>query len=265
MHATDHAAPIFIDTRSVQLVPDDARQRFRSVMDDFSQQTADAIVLLSVIRQRVLVDRLPEANERGCRQLVILGAGLDTTAFALPSWGSDWRVFEVDHPATQEWKRARIATVGWTMPPNLVFAPCDFETQDLLSALAASGFDRTRPAVVSLLGVIDYLTRDATRTTLRQLAALAASSEVTISYNPPPDGRDPVATETFAKASPQVDATGESYLGFYSESEIERLVREAGFSEVIHHSLDALNARFFNGRPDHLRLYAIQQLLTAVV
>jgi methyltransferase (TIGR00027 family) len=234
-------------------------------MDGFSQETADAIVLVSVIRQRVLMDRLPEANERGVRQLVILGAGLDTTAFALPSCCDDWRVFEVDHPATQEWKRARIANVGWTTPPNLVFAPCDFETQDLLSALDAAGFDRARPAVVSLLGVIDYLTLDATSTTLRQLAGLAVQSEVTISYNPPPDGTDHVATETFEKASPTVDATGESYLGFYRESQIERLAREAGFRDVIHHPINTLNARYFDGRPDGLRLHPVQQLLTAIV
>ena len=174
-------------------------------------------------------------------------------------------MFEVDHPATQEWKRAQIANVGWTTPPNLVFAPCDFETQDLLSALDTAGFDLLRPAVVSLLGVIDYLTLDATRTTLRQLTGLAAQSEVTISYNPPLDGTDLVAKETFEKASPTVDATGESFLGYYRESEIELLVRGAGFSDVIHHPLSTLNARYFDSRPDGLRLHPIQQLLTAVV
>jgi methyltransferase (TIGR00027 family) len=196
---------------------------------------------------------------------VILGAGLDTTAFALPSWGDEWRVFEVDHPATQDWKRAQIADIGWTFPPNLVFVPCDFETQDLPSALDAAGFDRTRPAVVSLLGVLDYLTLDATRTTLRQLAGLAAQSEVTISYNPPPDWIDPVVAEAFGKATLKVDATGESFLGFYRASEIERLAREAGFNDVIHYPLSTLNARYFNDRPDGLRLYSIQLLLTAVV
>jgi methyltransferase (TIGR00027 family) len=99
-HATTHASPIFSDTRSVQFVPADVRERVRSVMDGFSPETADAIVLMSVIRHRVLAERLPEANDRGLRQLVILGAGLDTTAFALPTWANGWRVFEVDHPAT---------------------------------------------------------------------------------------------------------------------------------------------------------------------
>lgn len=138
-HATTHASPIFTDTRSVQLVPADVRQRAQSVMDGFSPQTADAIVLMSVIRHRVLSERLPQASDRGVRQLLILGAGLDTTDFALPAWADDWRVFEVDHPATQEWKRAKIAELGWETPANLVFAPCDFETQTVLSALGAAG------------------------------------------------------------------------------------------------------------------------------
>jgi len=88
-HATAHASPIFTDTRSVRLVPDHICERMQSVMNGFSQETADAIVLLSVIRQRVLAERLQEANDHGVRQLAILGAGLDTTAFALPSCGND--------------------------------------------------------------------------------------------------------------------------------------------------------------------------------
>src|SRR5262249_49708382 len=161
-HATEHAAPIFTDTRSVQLVPGDVRQRVRAVMDGFSQETANSILLMSVIRYRVLAERLPKARAAGIRQLVILGAGLDTTAFALPAGAHDWRVFEVDHPATQDWKRARIANLGWNTPPNLVYAPCDFEAQSLVDAIDAAGFDHTRPAVVSLFGVVLYLTRDAT-------------------------------------------------------------------------------------------------------
>jgi methyltransferase (TIGR00027 family) len=264
-HATAHASPVFVDTRSVQLVPADVRLRVQSVMDGFSATTAEAIVLMSVIRHRLLAERLPAAFQRGFRQLVILGAGLDTTALALAEEGVDWRVFEVDHPATQEWKRAQIANVGWELPESLVFAPCDFESQDLLSALDLAGFDRTQRTVVSMFGVILYLTLDATRATLRQLAGLAPQSEITVSYCPPPDGTDPAASETFAKASPTVDATGESFIGYYRDSELEQLAHEAGFSDVIHHPLAALNARYFNSRPDGLLLHSIEQLLTAIV
>jgi methyltransferase (TIGR00027 family) len=120
---------VFTDTRSVQLVPASVLERVRTVMDGFSREMADSIVLMAVIRYRILAERLPAANDRGVRQFVILGAGLDTTGFTLPGWADSWRVFEVDHPATQEWKRAQIESAGWKLPQNLVFAPCDFENQ----------------------------------------------------------------------------------------------------------------------------------------
>ena len=117
-HATVHPSPIFYDTRSIQLVPEQTLGQVVSVMESFSPETADAIILMAVIRHRVLIDRLPQAHERGVRQLVILGAGLDTTAFRLPEWAHQWRVFEVDRPATQEWKRQKIAGVCWEVSPS---------------------------------------------------------------------------------------------------------------------------------------------------
>ncbi len=262
-HATTHASPIFSDTRSIQLVPHPVRERIVAVQDSFTRKTADAIILMAVVRHRMLADRVPLAHERGVRQLVILGAGLDTTGFGLPPGAAQWRVFEVDHPATQEWKRQRMADVGWRPPDNLSFAPCDFERQQPLDALDAAGLNRRLPVLVSLFGVILYLTVDATKALLRDLAAFAPGSEVNISYCPPPDGTDPVVSETFERASPVVDSTGESFVGYYRESEIEGLVRAARFSDAIHHRNDELNARYFSGRPDHLRLHTIEQLVTA--
>src|SRR5690349_9891835 len=113
-----------------------------------------------------------------------------------------------------------------------------------------------------MFGVILYLTRDATRRTLSQLAGLAKHSEVMISYCPPADGTDAVATETFEKASPTADTTGESFIAYYRDSDLERLVRGAGFTDVIHYPLGALNASYFHSRPDGLRLHSIEQLLT---
>src|SRR6185437_4598591 len=94
-HATMHSAPIHSDTRSVHLVPEPARQRILSEMEGFSPQAAEALTLAIAVRHRVLSDRLLLAQERGVRQLVILGAGLDTTGFDLPAKDHRWRVFEV--------------------------------------------------------------------------------------------------------------------------------------------------------------------------
>jgi methyltransferase (TIGR00027 family) len=262
-HASTHPSPIFADTRSVQLVPEATRHDVVNLMSGFSPEAAGALIFMAVIRFRLLADRLPEAHERGVRQLVILGAGLDTTVFSLPSWANTWRVFEVDHPATQEWKRQQIADLGWQRPANLVFAACDFETQTVLSALDAVGFDRSRPAVVSLFGVILYLTAEATRALLRELASFASGSEILMTYSPPPGGPDPAVEEVWAKSSPKVDDTGESFIGHYTAAEIEHIVRETGFRDVEHHHVDTLNANYFANRSDGRQLHTIEQILTA--
>jgi methyltransferase (TIGR00027 family) len=263
-HASVHSLPIFSDSRSVQLVPAQTVERIVSVMNAFSPETGDAIVLMAVVRHRLLADQLPRMHARGVRQLVILGAGLDTTTFALPAWADHWRVFEVDHPATQKWKRKQITNLGWHEPTNLVFTPCDFERQCLLTALDAAGLNRQLPVLVSLFGVIVYLTADAAKTTLRELATFPPGSEVYISYCPPADGTDPIAQETFEKSSPIVDDTGERFVGYYRESQMESLLRAAGFREAKHYSIAELNTRYFAGRADGLRLSAIEQLVTGV-
>ena len=263
-HATTHPSPIYADTRSVQLVPETTVRDVETLMEGFSADAADALILEAVIRFRVLADRLPEAGERGIRQFVILGAGLDTTAFSLPTVAQNWQVFEVDHPATQEWKRRELAKLGWELPSNLVFAPCDFEIQEFLDALSAVGFDRALPALVSLLGVILYLTADSTRALLGDLASLAPGSEVVMTYSPPPNGMDPTVQEVWDKASPKVDETGESFIGYYTPSQIQRLVTEAGFSEVVHYSIDDLSASYLRDRRDGLKLHSIAQLLIAI-
>jgi methyltransferase (TIGR00027 family) len=263
-HATTHASPILRDTRSIELVPDDVHERVLAAMTVFSAPTADALVTMAVIRHRLLADRLPLLHERRVRQLVILGAGLDATVLIQPEALADWRVFEVDEPATQEWKRQRMAGLGWPFPPNLVFAPCDFERTGVLSALEAVGFDRGEPALVSLFGVILYLTADATATLLRTLATLAPGSEVMLTYSPPSDGSDPVAQEVWDGASSTAAAAGETFLNYYRASEIERLLLDSGFRHAIHHPNDALSKQYFADRPDGLRLATIEQLITGV-
>jgi len=263
-HATDHPSPIYSDTRSVQLVPEQALARVRSAMASLSQEAANAFILMTVTRCRVFADRLLPAHERGVRQLIILGAGLDVTGFGLPAWANQWRTFEVDTPETQTWKRQQIAATGWEVPPNLIFAPCDFERQGLLSALAAAGCDARMPAMVSLFGVLLYLSADATKQTLAELATLAPGSELTFSYCSPADQADSVVQELMSKSTPVVDATGESFVGYYRVSEMESLVRAAGFMGALHYPIEELNARYFPARPDALRLRPIERLLTAL-
>src|ERR1051325_9798919 len=100
-----------------------------------------------VIRSRVAEDELARAVDRGVRQYVVLGAGLDTFVCRNPY--RDLRVFEVDFPATQAWKRQRLRDVGLTVPEGAVFVPCEFAAQSVVEALEQAGFGRTQPAFFS--------------------------------------------------------------------------------------------------------------------
>jgi methyltransferase (TIGR00027 family) len=112
--------------------------------------------------------------DRGVRQLVILGAGLDTFAYRNP-FRETLRVFEVDHPATQAWKRRRLAEASIPVPPSLTFAPVDFEREDLLARLCAHGFEPGRPSFFTWLGVVPYLTSQAVVATLAMIGALSTT------------------------------------------------------------------------------------------
>ena len=126
--------------------------------------------------------RFPILRERRVRQYVVLGAGLDTFAYRNPYPGSRLRVFEVDHPATQVWKRARLQEAGIAIPESLRFAAIDFETQTLSDGLRQAGFKADEPVFVSMLGVIVYLTRDAATSTLKFVSSLPPNTEIVFDY-----------------------------------------------------------------------------------
>ncbi len=152
--------------------------------------------LLIAARSRFAEDALADAVARGVRQAVVLGAGLDTLALRRP--GDGVRVFEVDHPATQAFKRERLAAAGLAVPDALIFAPVDFEREDLAAGLARAGFDAGAPAFFAWLGVVPYLTPAAVAGTLACIAAIPGA-EVVFDYVVP---RDRLAPERRA----QVDA-----------------------------------------------------------
>ena len=121
----------------------------------------------------------------GRQQYVILGAGLDTFAYRNPF--PQLRVFEVDFPATQEWKRVLLAAAAIAVPANLTFVPLDFEHKTLAAGLEGAGFDASKPAVFGWLGVVPYLTLAAFRATLETIASLPAGTAVSFDYGVSPD------------------------------------------------------------------------------
>jgi methyltransferase (TIGR00027 family) len=135
-----------------------------------------------VMRQRYTEDELGKTLERGVTQYVILGAGLDSFAYRQPDLAGILQVFEVDHPAVQQWKQGRLQELNITIPGNLTFVPVDFEQQTLADGLRAGGYRSELPGFVSWLGVMPYLTEAAVFETLRYVASLAPGSEIVFEY-----------------------------------------------------------------------------------
>jgi methyltransferase (TIGR00027 family) len=215
------------------------------------------------VRSRYAEDELARAVARGVRQYVVLGAGLDTFAYRNPHSASRLRVFEVDHPATQAWKRARLQDAGIAVPESLTFAAIDFETQTLAGGLRQAGFKADEPTFFSMLGVIVYLTRDAAMGTLKFVASLPPGSEIVFDYAIPPSALTETDRNFVEDVTRQVAARGEPWLTYYDPPSLASDLRAVGFTRVDDLGPDEIHARSFKGRTDNLRLNGIARLAKA--
>jgi methyltransferase (TIGR00027 family) len=190
----------------------------------------------------------------GVNQYVILGAGLDTFAQRRPEIATRLTIFELDRPATQEWKRQRLIELGLGTPEWLRFVPVNFEAGgSWLEQLVAAGFDKTRPAIVASTGVTLYLTDDAIAATLRQIAVLAPGSTLAMTFILPIDLAEPEERPAYEAAERGARASGTPFLSFFTPEEMLAMARKAGLKEVRHVSGTDLAKRYFADRADGLR------------
>jgi methyltransferase (TIGR00027 family) len=219
-----------------------------------------------VVRARFVEDLVTEQAAHGVGQYVILGAGLDTFAQRRPDVTAGLRVFEVDRPGPQAWKRQRLTDLGYGVPGWLRLVPVDFEADgSWRERLAAAGFDAGQPAVVASTGVSMYLTREANAATLRQLASLASGSTVAMTFQPPLELLDEEDRAWRQAAENGAQASGTPFISFYTPQEILALAGDAGFTDARHVSAAMLNQRYFAGRTDGLRTSSGEELLVATV
>ena len=215
-----------------------------------------------LLRSRFAEDRLAAAVGRGVRQYVLLGAGWDTFALRQPGWAQRITIVEIDRPATQEVKRARLAELGITVPRNVVFAPVDFEETTLREALPAAGVDMTAPAFFSWLGVTMYLTEDAIDEVLDTIVLLPRGTEVVLTFATPPDPREEPARIAFAQRAAEV---GEPWITFFTPEALEGRLRSIGFTAVTFLTPELANERYFRGRHDGLEAPRRVSIVSAVV
>jgi methyltransferase (TIGR00027 family) len=229
--AVDNEPLIFADTMAAVLLGDRAQEFIgyhRAYGAHVVLSTARA---QATCRSRYAEDRLAAAIGHGVTQYVILGAGLDSYAYREGPAGRV-RVFEVDHPATQEWKRRQLADARAALPPGVCFVPADFEMGSLTRCLVENGFSLSRPALVSWLGVTMYLTRTAISQTLAEISSFAPGTELVTDYMLPATMRDEVGRTYADLVMPVAAERGEPWLTFLSPHQMSALLAEHGLGAV---------------------------------
>jgi methyltransferase (TIGR00027 family) len=217
-----------------------------------------------VVRSRLAEEKWARSKQCGVRQFVILGAGLDTFAYRNQDHHSS-RVFEVDLPATQKWKRDCLRLGGIEEPASLTFAPVDFERSTLAEGLTAARFSDNEPAFFSWLGVTMYLEEDSVLDTLRFVSSLRPESRIVFDYGVLPALLSPTERSNMALLAGRAAEHGERWKTYFDPSVLTGTLRLMGFSEVEDLGATELNERYLSGRTDGLRKSGLSRLICAKV
>ncbi len=245
-HQVLDGGAIFTDPLALRILGADADALVREAQADPAR---DRLRWFIAIRSRIAEDALAAAVKRGVRQLVVLGAGLDTFAYRAEN-SADLRIFEVDHPATQAWKRQRLIEAAIPLPAALNFVSVDFERETLADRLAAADFDPTLPTFFTWLGVVPYLTNDAIFSTLGFIAGLPGGTHVVFDYvNPSASVVDPDRRAAHEALAARVAAIGESIRNHFDSDELHIQLKALGFGHAEDLGWTEISARFFPDRP----------------
>lgn len=237
------------DETGLQLLAPDADWQQRPDMDPVFTKRLRASM---VARARFVEDLVEEQCKQGIGQYVILGAGLDTFVQRRPDIAAQLQVYEIDQPGTQTWKQQRLQELEFRIPPNLHFVSVDFEKGSWWEGLIKAGFDPWQPAVIACTGVSLYLTRDAVRDILQQIAALAPGSVLAMTFYLPMELMDEADRPLQEIAEKGARKAGTPFISFFDPGEMQALAREAGFEKVRTVSSGELAQRYFSGRTDQL-------------
>jgi methyltransferase (TIGR00027 family) len=246
-HQTLEHGVIFADPYALQILDDEARANLPAFASDSTQQS---MRLFIAARSRFSEEVMAGCVARGARQVVILGAGLDTFSLRNPHAGVT--VYEIDYPATQAWKRERLAQAGVALPPSLTFAPIDFERQSLAEGLAAAGFRADQPAYFQWLGVMMYLTREAIIATLDFIAGVPGAG-VVFDYTEPFENFPPAMRANLTAVAARTAAIGEPWLSLFDPPDLAEVMKARHFAEFEDVTRAELATRYYGDLGEGLR------------
>jgi methyltransferase (TIGR00027 family) len=243
-HQVLDGASIFVDPLALRILGDDTQAALRAAE---AHPSGPRIRWFIAARSRIAEDALTIAVHNGAPQLVVLGAGLDTLAYRTPAAGR-LRVFEIDHPATQAWKRQCLLKASIEVPNMLSFVPVDFERETLADALASAGFDPRQRSFFSWLGVVPYLTEQAVFSTLGFIAELSGGAEVVFDYVNPAASMTPARGAEHQALVTRVAALGETIKSHFDTDALRAELTALGFRDVDDFGPAQIAERFFPER-----------------
>ncbi len=250
--------PVFVDPLALAMVGPGREAAIRNDPARFDAGPLRGLRASVAVRSRFAEDAWARARARGLGQYVILGAGYDTFACRTPDRES--RLFEVDHPATQARKRARLAEAGLQAPPNCAFVAVDFTVDSLAEALAAAGFAREEPAFFSWLGVTMYLPEATVYATVAGLSALAPGTELVFDYPVSPELLSPAERGGREAVMARAAKKGEPWRSAFEPATLAGRLAALGFSIAEDLGGPELSARYLAGRRDGLRKSGVTRL-----
>lgn len=216
---------IFTDTLIIRLL--------RAPLAELAEPTdplEQQLQFFRAARCRFAEDVIVEAVFSGATQVVLLGAGLGTFAYRNPFPGV--RVFELDDPATQTWKRARLAESGIRVPDSVTYVPTDVRNTDVLRSLAAAGFDRRAPACFIALGVVGYISRSMLGILLHRIAQHRAPTHMVLDYREPIPSLPLERSDALKRRARVTADAGEPWLTYCLPDDIVGELTSLGFSDI---------------------------------
>jgi methyltransferase (TIGR00027 family) len=246
----DDPPPILDDPPSLRLLDPETAHAISQHPDRVQTPVSRALRAEVLLRSRFAEDRLADAVQRGVRQYVLLGAGLDTFAYRKPAWAAELRIIEVDHAASQLDKQTRLRRAGFAVPPNVRYAAADLEVDPLGPRLEAAGLDPAKPAFVACLGVLIYLRDEAADAVFAWVATLPAGSEFVFTFSRPDASTE--GPPTPGSAAARVAAAGEPWRTRVEPEAMLGRLRAAGFRSADLLFAEDVTERYLRGRTDGL-------------
>ncbi len=245
---------VFDDPYALTIIGAEAASNLRSAPAKLFDPGSKYIRAFMAARSRYAEDQLAAAMKCGVKQYVILGAGLDTFGYRNQYPAAELSVIEVDHPATQAWKREILLTEGIAIPSNVAFAPVDFEKQTLAEGLRAAGCETRHQTFFSWMGVTPYLTSDAFSAVLLFIAGMPPGSGVAFDYAVSRASLNPIERTALDALSSRVASAGEPFQLFFEQTQLALQLGGLGFRDVEDLGSKQINDRYFSGRSDGLHV-----------